>query len=334
MLADGALKEYPKPADVVFRLDHPVIAPIDMDIIKITAQFAARNGNKFLQGLLSRESRNPQFEFIKPDHFLYSYFQSLVESYQKVLLLPADEKEKIVLFASDRQAIIDRIMNRYMYESQMERRQMERDKLESETKESVSRIDWFNFTIVETLAFPIDESVALGLPLDPRTGRTILTGELPLPMGESGRPFPENEEEIEMDTPLVDSPVVDSALAPLPIRTDYVRVKKSLVADQFLSSPVTGELVRESDFSEHMRVVLLDPKWKEQSEKVLKRAREEASALAEDIGENISGFIQRRLEIFGTHTSAQAAAAKTPASIGPSLPLQTEQPPAKRRLPR
>ena len=49
-----------------YTVQHPFLAPLDMDIIKLTAQFVARNGQKFLVGLTQREARNPQFDFLKP----------------------------------------------------------------------------------------------------------------------------------------------------------------------------------------------------------------------------------------------------------------------------
>jgi splicing factor 3A subunit 1 len=63
-----------------------VLANVDTDVIKLTAQFVARNGQKFLQGLTEREQRNPQFDFLKPTHGLFGYFTQLVESYSKVLI--------------------------------------------------------------------------------------------------------------------------------------------------------------------------------------------------------------------------------------------------------
>lgn len=43
-----------------FSIQHPpILANVDSDIIKLTAQFVARNGQKFLQGLTEREQRNP-----------------------------------------------------------------------------------------------------------------------------------------------------------------------------------------------------------------------------------------------------------------------------------
>jgi splicing factor 3A subunit 1 len=50
-----------------------------MDTIKLTAQFVARNGQKFLQGLTERENSNHSFDFLKPTHGLFGYFTTLVE---------------------------------------------------------------------------------------------------------------------------------------------------------------------------------------------------------------------------------------------------------------
>ena len=106
------------------------------------------------------------------------------------------------------------------------------------------------------------------------------------------------------------------------IKTDYVRTKKSDTPETYVKSPITGEMIKESDFSEHMRVVLLDPQWKKQSEMVMKRAREEASALAEDIGDNIADFIQKRLQMTASSDTMSSIPTKASNSsgIGPSLP--------------
>ena len=55
------------------------------DIIKLTAQCVARNGRSFLQLLTQREHRNMQFDFLKPMHVLFPFFQSLVDAYYKAM---------------------------------------------------------------------------------------------------------------------------------------------------------------------------------------------------------------------------------------------------------
>ena len=53
-------------------------------MIKLTAQYTAASGRQFLAGLAQREQRNPQFDFLKPTHMLFSYFTALVDAYTKV----------------------------------------------------------------------------------------------------------------------------------------------------------------------------------------------------------------------------------------------------------
>ena len=54
------------------------------DIVKLTAQFVAKNGTSFLERLMQREQRSYQFDFLRKHHPLFSYFTKLVEQYSKV----------------------------------------------------------------------------------------------------------------------------------------------------------------------------------------------------------------------------------------------------------
>jgi splicing factor 3A subunit 1 len=53
--------------------------------MKLTALFTARRGRTFLAALSQREGRNYQFDFLRPNHSLFGYFNRLVEQYMKVL---------------------------------------------------------------------------------------------------------------------------------------------------------------------------------------------------------------------------------------------------------
>jgi splicing factor 3A subunit 1 len=55
------------------------------DIMKLTALFTARRGRNFLASLSAREGRNYQFDFLRPTHSFFGYFNRLVEQYTKVL---------------------------------------------------------------------------------------------------------------------------------------------------------------------------------------------------------------------------------------------------------
>lgn len=53
------------------------------EVVKLTAQFVARNGRQFLTNLMNRD-KSYQFDFLRPQHSLFGYFTKLVEQYTKV----------------------------------------------------------------------------------------------------------------------------------------------------------------------------------------------------------------------------------------------------------
>lgn len=55
------------------------------DIIKMTALYTAQRGRPFLTALAMNEARNYEFDFLRPTHSLFGFFNALVEQYKKVL---------------------------------------------------------------------------------------------------------------------------------------------------------------------------------------------------------------------------------------------------------
>ena len=89
----------PKPQYIV---NKPVgSAPLETDVIQLTAQFVARNGRSLLPGIAQREGKHPQFDFLKPVHYLFPYFTSLVDAYSKCLAPPEEMRTKL---SADRNA--------------------------------------------------------------------------------------------------------------------------------------------------------------------------------------------------------------------------------------
>lgn len=68
---------------------------VHSDIMKLTALFTARRGRSFLQALSAKESRNYQFDFLKPTHSLFPVFNQLIEQYTKVLLPSPSKLEEL-----------------------------------------------------------------------------------------------------------------------------------------------------------------------------------------------------------------------------------------------
>merc|ERR1719421_210913 len=142
-----------------------------MDIIKLTAQFVARNGQKFLIGLTQRESRNPQFDFLKPTHALFGYFTSLVDAYTKCLMPNKDEIDKLKKFVETPTLILDKAISRFHWEEQEEREAKNKEEEDAQERDYMAQIDWHEFVCCETIEFTEeDESIALAKPVDPSTG--------------------------------------------------------------------------------------------------------------------------------------------------------------------
>jgi len=61
------------------------MAHMDLEIMKLAAQYVARNGRHFAISLAQREAKNYQFDFLRPTHSLAPVFSSLIEMYTRIL---------------------------------------------------------------------------------------------------------------------------------------------------------------------------------------------------------------------------------------------------------
>ena len=59
------------PVEFEFCHDPPTLNALELDIVKLTAQFVARNGRSFLTQLMQKEAKNYQFDFLRPQHTLF-----------------------------------------------------------------------------------------------------------------------------------------------------------------------------------------------------------------------------------------------------------------------
>lgn len=80
------------------------LTALDLDTVRLTAQFVARNGKAFLTGLATREAGNPHFNFLKPTHSLFGFFTALCDAYSRVLMPPKGLAEQLRQDATDRRA--------------------------------------------------------------------------------------------------------------------------------------------------------------------------------------------------------------------------------------
>ncbi len=175
-LEKAQLNELKPPSQDQFSISHPNISSLDMDIIKATAQFVARNGQRFLTGLSEREMKNPQFDFLKPQHNLFGYFTYLVESYAKCLR--KEDINKLTGYVNDGDALVKKATERYLWEKRSRENQKKKEIFDEEEKIQLAQIDWYDFAVVEVIEFTQEElleSVNVPLPEETEVGDVSAT---------------------------------------------------------------------------------------------------------------------------------------------------------------
>ncbi|XP_066995225.1 splicing factor 3A subunit 1 [Anabrus simplex] len=141
------------PPEFEFIADPPSISALDLDIVKLTAQFVARNGRQFLTNLMNREQRNFQFDFLRPQHSLFQYFTKLLEQYTKVLIPPKDLMWRLKEECSSMNTILEQVKYRAEWIKYQEaQRRREEEELEKE-RVAYAQIDWHDFVVVETVDY-------------------------------------------------------------------------------------------------------------------------------------------------------------------------------------
>lgn len=154
-----------KPEEFAFSARMPNISAQDLEVVKLTALFVAKNGRSWMTSLSQKEAGNFQFDFLRPQHSLYQFFSRLVDQYTD--LLNGDsvdsgrpQKKRIVDLeanVSDRFRILERAKKRAEWGRYQEAQKVEKEEAEEKEKVAYAQIDWHDFVVVETVVFDEDD---------------------------------------------------------------------------------------------------------------------------------------------------------------------------------
>uniref|UniRef100_H2YW43 Splicing factor 3A subunit 1 n=1 Tax=Ciona savignyi TaxID=51511 RepID=H2YW43_CIOSA len=142
------------PASFEFTYDPPSISAYELDVVRLTAQFVARNGRSFLTQLMQREAKNYQFDFLRPQHSMFQYFTKLVEQYTKIFIPPKNVISK--LKNETQKSILEDVKYRVAW-TKHEDRAKKREQQAVEKERTMYQIDWHDFVVVETVDFHPEE---------------------------------------------------------------------------------------------------------------------------------------------------------------------------------
>ncbi|CAM9135276.1 unnamed protein product, partial [Choristocarpus tenellus] len=319
------------PPPFEFSVGHPMgLTALDVDIIKLTAQFTAVGGRNFLSELARREAKNEQFQFLKHTHALFSYFTSLVDAYTKVLQ-PTAAQKAMVDGGRGRQYMLQKCVHRW--EHQREQSAKKEASLAAEDADRVAfrSIDWHDFVVVETIEFPDDELVEPLEGLDIQDVEEVeeeepQEAEEPVPPPPPEEPLDKSEEDededmdMDMDMDLEDDDEDEGGMPPPPppgpppppqhdddedinVVSNYkpdVSMGGSSQIPNMVVDPISGKAMAASELSDHLRIQLLDPKWREEQERAAAKHKETAYAEGQSIAASLKSLARNRGDIFGS----------------------------------
>lgn len=334
-----------------FLVELPTISALDLDVLKLTAQFAAKNGKQFILHLSQKESRNPQFDFLKPHHNLNTFYQALVKQYALVLNPSKELLERVKRCAFNKNDHMKLVKQRVQIEKLERQRMLEQEAEQNAEMEAFGKIDWHDFTVAETVNFgPEDENKELPGPLSrqmlqimPITQRLEMwTGRRAEETMASNNRIDQDvdgEEEMEIDepsdfkAPLI-TPILSSASkpneiimgaafgsgAPIKVRTDYVPRAVAATNESGLTQicSICNASVPVSQIDEHIRIELLDPKWRTQ--RLAMMAKNKDSNLVEtgtDVSKNLEALAKHRSDIFTPSSGTNSVSIER----GPTRPI-------------
>jgi splicing factor 3A subunit 1 len=121
-----------------------------------------------LSALSAREGRNFQFEFLRPTHTLFSYFNHLVEQYTKVLH-PTNEALALVserTTPKGKREFLSKIQKYSTTEKMKRERKKKREDAKELENKAFAEVDWHDYAIVQTIEFtPADADADLPVPM-------------------------------------------------------------------------------------------------------------------------------------------------------------------------
>ncbi|KAI9780481.1 MAG: SF3a splicing factor complex subunit [Peltula sp. TS41687] len=379
-----------EPPEFHFSARMPNISAQDLDVVRLTALFVAKNGRPFMTTLSQRETRNFQFDFLRPNHSLYQFFTRLVDQYTELLRYDEGgkaEKERMGELernVEDRFRVLGRAKQRAEWARFQEQQKQKKEEEEEKEKLTYAQIDWHDFVVVETVLFnEADDQADLPAPtslndlqsasLEQKAMMSLaphnMRIEEAMPTEEdtyynSTNPYATNQQappppmmQQPPPPPTHAYPPPPPPTAPLPtamdisppddedeesqqireraearararqaqaeaktgagaikIRNDYVPRAAAAAAHrrgvQMALCPNCRQQMPVNELEEHMRIELLDPRWKEQREKAEQRYAT-TNLSTQDVANNLKRLASQRTDVFDPSIHASSSSSSS-----------------------
>lgn len=150
-----------KPEDFRFSARMPNISALDLEVVRLTALFTAKNGRSWMTALSQREAGNFQFDFLRPQHSLYQFFSKMVDQYTELLAGGSvdggrperERKAELQANVRNRFRVLERARKRAEWAKHEQAQKVAQEEKKEKDRIAYQQIDWHDFVVVETVVF-------------------------------------------------------------------------------------------------------------------------------------------------------------------------------------
>ncbi|KAL2065459.1 hypothetical protein VTL71DRAFT_3129 [Oculimacula yallundae] len=352
----------PEPPEFHFSARMPNISAQDLEVVRLTALFVAKNGRQFMTTLSQRETGNYQFDFLRPNHTLHSFFQRLIDQYTTLLRAGGMDGEggkmqqlrikELEANVDDKFHVLGRAKQRAEWFKFQDEQKAKKEEEAEKEKTSYQQIDWHDFVVVETVVFTeADDQAQLPPPtslselqfasLDQKAMMSVSSHNMRIeeampedtdyynsypqqPQQMAPPPIPQpayqpqyqdtrmrnSEEEDEEEQRIRErtearqraqqaQAEAKGVNAPMKIKENYVPRAAARAANKqnMVLCPNCRTQMPANELEEHMRIELLDPRWKEQKAKADSRYST-TNLSTQDVANNLKRLASQRSDLF------------------------------------
>lgn len=368
------VEEKPKgpepPPEFHFSARMPNINAQDLDVVRLTALWVAKNGRSFMTTLSQKEATNYQFDFLRPQHSLFQFFNRLVDQYTELLNARGADGGKaeqariadLTRNVKNKFHILDRAKQRSEWVRFQEQQKQKKEEEAEAEKLAYAQVDWHDFVIVETVLFTeADDEAELPPPtslndlqsasleqkammsLAPHNMRieeamptdvdmpyhdpyqqqqqqympqqlahpsfpqppqfAIHPAPSPAPQAPTFTPPPQQQAPTRPPSTSHPSTTPNPTNPPMKIRSDYIpRAQRAAPTVATLICPNCKQPVPVAELDAHMKIELLDPRWREQRAKAESRYATTNLSTA-DVASNLKRLASQRTDVFDADAS-------------------------------
>ncbi|KAL6947297.1 hypothetical protein ACO0QE_002180 [Hanseniaspora vineae] len=250
------------------------VSPKDLKVIKLTALACSLyDYHSTYENMKMRYAENAQFDFLEPEHSLYPVFTNMVNQY--TLLLSSEREKSNTILSQDtndplwKQAFLERCFLKGAYNEFLEEQSANDSEQLKVMKLRYSAIDWYKFKIMDKFDFvqPTEEKPKPALSFTDLKKNTLLTSQAELLTQYFNLKSQESIKETSRKRKskkknMVIKAAGESRMSEQKKKQDLANsIANATTTAGMIQCPITAQMVKESDFDKHIRLLLQDPNY-------------------------------------------------------------------------